>query len=420
LIPYAPPPRSNPSAAAARSNEDESMTQPSQDRGSDLVAQRVSRRAVIGTTVASGVAALACNSPTAWSAQEAKKTSESSGAPRKARKDWPVLVGSTNALAGMKLHYAKLAEGGDPLDVAIEVVKVTEADPNDDSVGLGGLPNEDGVVQLDAACMYGPRHKSGAVGCIENIMHPSEVARLVMERTDHCLLVGKGAYEFARKHGHPHVDLLTEPSRKKWLEWKENLSKTDDWLPPPKKIPYQSGLPTEPPKVAREERRYEPRQTGTIHCSALAKDGAIACTTSTSGLAWKIPGRVGDSAIVGAGLYCDQEVGSAGSTGRGEANILVNGGFAIVELMRQGASPLEAGLEVLKRVTRETQRQSRYQPELVDKDNLPAFGLKYYILALDGTFAGVSLRGEGDYAVSDPEHGPRLEKLVALHPKQSS
>jgi N4-(beta-N-acetylglucosaminyl)-L-asparaginase len=395
------------------------MKDESDHRDLDLSARRLSRRVMLGTSVASGVAALACSSASAWSAQDAKKSSESSRAQTKARKDWPVLVGSTNALAGMKLHYAKLTEGGDPLDVAIEVVKVTEADPNDDSVGLGGLPNEDGVVQLDAACMYGPRHKSGAVGCIENIMHPSEVARLVMERTDHCFLVGKGAYEFARKHGHPHVDLLTEPSRKKWLEWKENLSKTDDWLPPPKKIPYQSGLPTEPPKVVREAERREVRQTGTIHCSALAKDGAIACTTSTSGLAWKIPGRVGDSAIVGAGLYCDQEVGSAGSTGRGEANILVNGGFAIVELMRQGATPLEAGLEVLKRVTRETQRQSRYQPELVDKDGLPAFGLKYYVLGLDGTFAGVSLRGDGDYAVSDPEHGPRLEKLIPLHPKQS-
>jgi N4-(beta-N-acetylglucosaminyl)-L-asparaginase len=385
---------------------------------SDSTQRPISRRSLLGTSVASGLAAMACASADARSAQEASAAGRSAS-PRKPRKDWPVLVGSTNALAGMKLHYAKLAEGADPLDVVIEVVKVTEADPNDDSVGLGGLPNEEGVVQLDAACMYGPRHKSGAVACIENILHPSEVARLVMERTDHCLLVGKGAYDFARKHGHPHVDLLTEASRKKWLEWKENLSKTDDWLPPPPKVPYQGALPSspsEPTKVALDTVRHEKRQTGTIHCSAIAKDGAIACTTTTSGLAWKIPGRVGDSAIVGAGLYCDQDVGSAGSTGRGEADILANGSFAIVELMRQGATPLEAGLEVLRRVTRETQRQSRYQPELVDKDGLPSFGLKFYILALDGTWSGVSLRGGGDFAVSDPDHGPRLEKLVALHP----
>jgi N4-(beta-N-acetylglucosaminyl)-L-asparaginase len=368
---------------------------------------------LLGSALSGGAAALACSSTSARAAQSAAKPA--AGAPRSARKDWPVLVGSANALAGMKLHYEKLSAGADPLDVAIEVVKVTEADPNDDSVGLGGLPNEDGVVQLDAACMYGPRHKSGAVGCIENIMHPSEVARLVMERTDHCFLVGKGAYEFARKHGHPHVDLLTESSRKKWLEWKENLSKSDDWLPPPPKVPYQGALPRQPEKLALQREWLEKRQTGTIHCSALAKDGAIACTTTTSGLAWKIPGRVGDSAIVGAGLYCDQEAGSAGSTGRGEANILVNGGFAIVELMRQGAAPLDAGLEVLRRVTRQTQRQSRYQPELVDKDGLPSFGLKYYILGLDGTWAGVSLRGGGGFAVSDPTHGPRIEQLVPLH-----
>jgi N4-(beta-N-acetylglucosaminyl)-L-asparaginase len=404
------------------------------ERELDSDSKRISRRLLLGGTLAGGAAAISCSSPSAWNAnaqdassasastqnastQNASTQGSSSGAPP-ARKDWPVLVGSTNALAGMKLHYAKLADGADPLDVAIEVVKVVEADPNDDSVGLGGLPNEDGVVQLDAACMYGPRHKSGAVACIENILHPSEVARLVMERTDHCLLVGRGAYEFARKHGHPLVELLTEASRKKWLEWKENLSKADDWLPPPPKIPYQSALPSEPRKVVLASDRLEKRQTGTIHCSAIAKDGAIACTTTTSGLAWKISGRVGDSAIVGAGLYCDQDAGSAGSTGRGEADILANGSFAIVELMRHGARPEEAGLEVLRRVTRQTQRQSRYQPELVDKNGLPAFGLKFYIVSRDGTFAGVSLRGGGDYAVSDPDHGPRLEKLVALHPPQ--
>ncbi|HEV8112794.1 MAG TPA: isoaspartyl peptidase/L-asparaginase [Planctomycetota bacterium] len=362
---------------------------------------RLARRALLGGALAAGAATLACGS-TPVRAEEPRQ----SGTPRTARKGYPVLVGSTNALAGMKLHYQKLLDGGDPLDVAIEVVKVTEADPLDDSVGLGGLPNEEGVVQLDAACMYGPRHKSGAVACIENILHPSEVARLVLERTDHCLLVGRGAYEFARKHGHPHTELLTEASRQKWLEWKESLSPADDWLPPPPKIPYQGALAPNP--------RSAPRQTGTIHCSALAKSGAIACTTTTSGLAWKIPGRVGDSAIVGAGLYCDQEVGSAGSTGRGEACVLANASFAIVELMRHGASPLDAGLELLRRVTKQTQRQSRFQPELVDERGLPSFDLQFYVLGLDGTVAGVRMRGEGKFAVSDPEKGPRLEPFTVL------
>ena len=377
---------------------------------------RIDRRALLGTGLA-GAATLACGT-TSVRAQASSPSGASASAPRLARRDYPVLVGSANALAGMKLHYEKLKDGADPLDVAIEVVKVAEADPEDHSVGLGGLPNEDGVVQLDAACMYGPRHKSGAVACIENILHPSEVARLVLERTDHCLIVGKGAYEFARKHGHPHTELLTDAARKMWLEWKENLSPKDDWLPPPPKVPFEGALPKPGEKVAATvpapRRILEPRVTGTIHCSALAKSGAIACTTTTSGLAWKIPGRVGDSAIVGAGLYCDQEAGSAGSTGRGEANILVNGSFAIVELLRHGASPLDAGLEVLRRVTKQTVRQSRYQPELLDEKGKPAFDLQFYVLGLDGAFAGVRLRGSGDFAVSDPEKGPRMEKCVTL------
>src|SRR5262245_42741028 len=242
----------------------------------------LARRTVLGGALAAGAAAFACGTSPARASQQAPPAKGG-----KARKDYPVLVGSQNALAGMKLHYAKLQEGADPLDVAIEVVKVTEADPNDDSVGLGGLPNADGVVQLDAACMYGPRHKSGAVACIENILHPSEVARLVLERTDHCILVGRGAYEFARMHGHPHTELLTEASRKKWLEWKETLSQQDDWLPPPPKLPFEGSLPPKEEKVARRDdpaarsRAWQmARPTGTIHCSALAKSGAIACTTT--------------------------------------------------------------------------------------------------------------------------------------------
>ncbi len=370
-----------------------------------MTKHRLSRRQFFGTTLSASAIAAGCSS--------AQARSETQRPPVASHKALPVLIGSSNALPGMKAHYARLVDGADPLDVAIDVVKITEADPNDDSVGLGGLPNEDGVVQLDAACMYGPRHKSGAVACIENILHPSEVARLVLERTDHCLLVGRGAYEFARAHGHPHTELLTEASRKKWMDWKEGMSTSDDRLPAPPKLPY-------PPVESAAEKTgaalgpRAPRVTGTIHCSALAASGALACTTTTSGLAWKIPGRVGDSPILGAGLYCDQEAGSAGATGRGEACILANGSFAIVELMRRGAAPVEAGLEVLKRIVRQTQRQARYQTDLVDADGRPSFGLHFYVLGLDGSFAGVTLRGEASYAVADPTHGPRLETLVAL------
>lgn len=381
------------------------------------------RRGVLAGALTVGAALAACGTTRAQSTQ----ASEAPRAPRRAREGHPVLVGSNNALAGMKLAYPRLLDGADPLDVVIDVVKVTEADPNDDSVGLGGLPNEEGVVQLDAACMYGPRHKSGAVACLENVLHPSEVARLVLERTDHCLLVGKDAYRFARAHGHQHVELLTEASRLKWMEWKESHSKEDDRLPPPAKLPYQGSLlparaSERDERVAARSAYLRSRQWGTIHCSALARSGAIACTTTTSGLSWKIPGRVGDSPIVGAGLYCDQDAGSAGATGRGEANILANGGFAIVELMRQGASPKDAAMEVLRRVTRQTQRQARWQPEMVDEKGVPSFNLVYYVLGLDGTTAGVALRApkfeSGDrmsYAVSTPDRGPHVLPVDALH-----
>jgi N4-(beta-N-acetylglucosaminyl)-L-asparaginase len=323
------------------------------------------------------------------------------------------MAGSANALEGMQRSYARLVEGADPLDVAIEVVKVVEADPKDSSVGLGGLPNEDGVVQLDAAVMHGPTHNAGAVACLENILHPCEVARLVMERTDHVLLVGRGAYEFARAHGHPHVELLTEEARRAWLEWKETMSERDDRLPPRPAHDEDGGGGR-----ARTALADWPagRVTGTVHCSALSVRGEVGCTTTTSGLAWKIPGRVGDSPIVGAGLFCDQEGGSAGCTGRGEAAILSTAAASAVALLGRGASPLEAGMEVLERVTRQTRRLATWQRELLDEAGLPAFGLRLYLLALDGRHAGVSLRGGGTYAAADPDGGPRLVELAALHP----
>ena len=316
----------------------------------------------------------------------------------------PVMVGSANGLAGMRDAWPLLEGGAEPLDAAISVVKVQEANPADNSVGYGGLPNEDGVVQLDAACMHGPTHNSGAVGCIENILHPSEVARLVMERTDHVLLVGEGAYEFARAHGHPHTELLTEASRERWLKWKESMSDRDDRFAP--NADLRTGW------LGREE--SEDFTWGTIHCSALSTTGEVACTTTTSGMSWKIPGRVGDSPIVGAGLYCDQEAGSAGATGRGESAVLANGSAMIVEQLRHGASPEEAGLEVLRRVVRQVERQSRWQPGLTGADGKPSFGLKFYVLGLDGRFAGVTLKGGGVYAVSDADGGPRHEQLTSL------
>jgi len=367
------------------------------------------RRQVIG-----GVAGLVAVPALVSSPGEARRHAPA----RPAGKTRPVMIGSRNALGGMGTAWPSLLGGADPLDAAIAVVKVVEADPDDHSVGLGGLPNEDGVVQLDAACMHGPTHNSGAVGAIENVLHPCEVARLVMERTDHCMIVGEGASRFAHQHGHPEVNLLTEDARRIWLNWKERMSEKDDRLPPPpsEKDDRQGALETPDPEADRLARiqQLEERITGTIHCSALSPSGQVACTTTTSGLSWKIPGRVGDSPIVGAGLYCDQEAGTAGATGRGEAAILSNGSFAIVELLRQGMAPVDAGLEVLSRVARQAQRQALWQPGLIGEDGRPSFGLNFYVIGLDGTWAGVTLKGEGQFAVADTEGGPRLESLVPL------
>lgn len=384
-------------------------------------SRTLDRRALLcaGAAAASLACASAGAAPDDSAAATPKPAAGASSAARASRRDYPVLVGSDNALPGMKKHYEALLSGAPPLDVAIEIVKIAEADPNDHSVGLGGLPNERGVVQLDAACMHGPTHNSGGVACIENILHPCEVARLVMERTDHCLLVGAGAYEFARAHGHPHVDLLTDEARRMWLRWKEAASSSDDWLQAPGDTRTGRAEFRGPSvRTAAHLRSAGIAHTwGTIHCSALGKNGDIACTTTTSGLSWKIPGRVGDSAIIGAGLYCDQEAGSAGSTGRGEASVLSNGSFAIVEMMRQGATPREAGLELLRRIVRQTQRMAAWQPALLRADGTPDFNIHFYVLGLDGTTAGVGLhRGDSpaQFAVSDPERGPRLESVHCL------
>lgn len=396
------------------------MTRDHDQESTTDLARALDRRALL-TATGAAAASLACASVTASPSIRATPQVSPKGPARVARSDYPVMVGSANALIGMQTHYSALSAGGAPLDLALEVVKIVEADPNDHSVGLGGLPNERGVVQLDAACMHAPTHNSGAVAAIENILHPCEVARLVMERTDHCLLVGQGAYDFARAHGHPHTELLTDEAREIWLKWKESSNKHDAWLEAPAdaKKETRTGFIEGPSVLTASRLRAEGilHTWGTIHCSALGKNGDIACTTTTSGLSWKIPGRVGDSAIVGAGLYCDMEAGSAGSTGRGEAAVLSNGSFAIVEMMRQGASPREAGLELLRRIVRQVQRQAKWQPALMRADGTPDFNINFYVLGLDGTTAGVGLhRGDGGakFAVADPEHGPRLETVECL------
>jgi N4-(beta-N-acetylglucosaminyl)-L-asparaginase len=279
----------------------------------------------------------------------------------------PVAVASANGLRGVQKAFDMLMQGADTLDSVIEGVKIQELDPNDDSVGYGGLPNADGVVQLDASCMHGPTKRAGAVGCLENIKTPSEVAKLILKYTNHIFLVGEGAKRFALSYGFKEEDLLTEHSREAWLRWRANLNPEDNFLDVP-----DSDHMTIP-------------KTGTINCDAVTPQGDLSSVTTTSGLSWKIPGRVGDSPVIGAGQYCDNDVGAAGSTGRGESNIKVCGGFLTVEHMRRGMKPTDACLETLKRVVAAT------EPRLLDQQGRPKFGLNFYAVNKRGEFGAASL-----------------------------
>jgi N4-(beta-N-acetylglucosaminyl)-L-asparaginase len=308
--------------------------------------------------------------------------------PKPAGKKRPVIVASGNGLRAIERAMELVKKGHDPLDAAIEGVAIVEADPRDHSVGYGGLPNEDGVVELDAAVMHGATHGGGSVASIRNIMHPAAVARLVMKRTRHCLLVGEGALRFARAHGFPEFDLLTEESRRIWLHWKETRDPKDDWVPPPDET-----------VAAYIRESLANRVTGTIHCSVLDTHGDLGCTTTTSGLAWKIPGRVGDSPILGAGLYLDNEVGSAGSTGVGEANLLNLSSAFVVEGMRRGLHPKDAIMETCKRIATTSIRD----PKRRRPDGKTTFNVSFYAVNKNGEFAGGSIYPGGRMAVHDGE-----------------
>ena len=288
----------------------------------------------------------------------------------------PVAVSSANGLRAVQKTFDMLLQGADTLDAVIEGVKIQELDPNDDSVGYGGLPNADGVVQLDASCMHGPTKRAGAVGALEGIKTPSEVAKLVLKYTNHIFLVGEGAKRFALQYGFREEDLLTPHAREVWLHWRANLNPTDDYLDVP------------------ETQDMSVRPTGTINCDAVTPQGDISSVTTTSGLAFKIPGRVGDSPIIGAGQYTDNDIGAAGSTGRGESNIKVCGGFLTVELMRRGLKPTDACLETLKRVVQLT------EPRLLGPDGKPKFSLSFYAVNKRGEFGAASLY-PGSYAAHD-------------------
>ena len=350
-----------------------------------------------------------------------------------------IMISAANGITSRGNHlqagYEKLKAGADTLEAAITTVTEVENDPEDDSVGLGGLPNEDCVVELDACCMHGPSRRAGSVGGVRDIKNVASLARTVMEHTGHVMLVGQGATRFGELMGFPKENLLTEHSRKIWQLWKEYHSDRDWWGPgladPNFKFP--AGLETgslekQPQPIQRlyalaaeigiaEDRRldaihkvlYPP--TGTINCSALNENMEMSSVTTTSGLAWKLAGRCGDSPIIGAGCYCDQDIGAAGATGSGEENIKVCGAHTIVENMRRGMSPEEAGMDVLKRIVRNFNG---------DMAKLIYVSMHFYILRKDGAYAGVSMwSGPADrpyrFAIADGNGPARHEVAKALY-----
>lgn len=360
----------------------------------------VSRRDFVKTSVLGAVAA---SSAIPEALAESGQQGHASQADSSKRN---IIICANNGYKYVDAAYEFLKGGGDTLEAGIRVVKGPEDDPNDDSVGLGGLPNEEGVVELDSCCMHGPTRRAGAVGGVRNIKNVCMVGRAVMQHTGHVMLVGEGAERFAVAMGFPRENLLTERSRKIWLLWKEFNSDRDWWGPgiadPHFHTPASDSKPQadllrdrirglqqraadlgiDPEFRLAAVRRVLFPPSGTIHCSVLNEKGEMSGITTTSGLAFKLPGRCGDSPIIGAGCYTDQDVGSAGATGAGEENIKVAGAHTIVENMRHGMSPQEAGMDALERIVRNFNG---------DMSRLRYVDMTYYVLRKDGAYAGVSL-----------------------------
>jgi len=359
--------------------------------------KKIKRRDFIRTTAAAGVTLAAAKS----SISQFPAVIVQSGVK-------PIVIASGNGnvfknggdVTCVQKAFGMMTTGADVLDSVVAGVNIVELDPLDDSVGYGGLPNAEGVVQLDSSCMHGPKKRAGAVAAIEGVRTPSLVAKAVLETTDHHLIVGKGAQSFARNMGFKiEDDLNTDHSREIWLEWKRRTDPSH-YLDPKTRaeVWHREGLKMVAEGLVDREHYY-----GTINCNGVNAKGEICGVTTTSGLAWKIPGRVGDSPILGAGLYVDGTVGAAGSTGRGEANLYNLCSFLIVEEMRRGAHPKDAGMEALKRIKANT-----VEKRLLNARGTPNFGINFYIINAKGEYAGVTMYegSRASYAICN-DKGPQ-------------
>jgi N4-(beta-N-acetylglucosaminyl)-L-asparaginase len=355
--------------------------------------------------VVTGTAAFAAAAPAVFGQAPAVLT----------RGSTPVVISSANGhkfknggdKTCLETAFAKIVKGDDVLDALIAGVNLVELDPEETSVGYGGLPNAEGVVQLDACCMHGPKKRAGGVAALEGVRTPSLVAQAVMDQTDHHLLVGAGAQAFARGLGFRiEDDLNTDRSRAAWLRWKRE-SDPLHYLDPVKR---QEALRRIDERMIAEGIIEPDHLYGTINCNGVNARGDVCGVTTTSGLAWKIPGRVGDSPILGAGLYVDNEIGAAGSTGRGEANLYNLCSFLIVEEMRRGAHPKDAGMAALRRI-----KSNTIEKRLLNRRGEPSFGISFYVVNKKGEHAGVAMYGGANaaYACCD-EKGARTIPMEAL------
>lgn len=285
----------------------------------------------------------------------------------------PIVLSTWNfGLKANEEAWTVLGKGGKALDAVEKGVRLVENDPNERSVGYGGRPDRDGRVTLDA-CIMDDNYNIGSVACIENIKNPISVARAVMEKTPHVMLVGDGAFEFAIAQGFKKENLLTPESEKEWKEWLKSSK-------------YQ-------PIVNIENH-------DTIGMIALDSHGNLSGACTTSGMAFKMHGRVGDSPIIGAGLYVDNEVGAATATGHGEEMIRTVGTHLVVELMRQGRNPQQACKEAVERIVKITQRRNK---------SLKDIQVGFIALNKKGEYGSYCIQDGFNFAVYD-QKGNRLEK----------